>query len=83
MMEEFPSSREDEGILEDADATTEGGAVEVQAGATPPLSQPSAKKGALYVSIAMQRLIAFTVGKKATGQTCAPSYLKSNSHSSK
>ena len=33
-MEDLPSSREDEGILEDADATTEGAAVEVQAGAT-------------------------------------------------
>ena len=72
-MEELPLSREYEGILEDADATTEGGAVEVQAGATRPLSQPSAKKGALHVPIAMEKLIASTVGKKATGQTCAPS----------
>ena len=83
MMEELPSSREDEGILEDADATTEGAVVEVQAGATRLLSQPSAKKGAFQVPIAMEKLIASTVGKKATGKTCAPSYLKSNSHSSK
>ena len=60
-MEEFPSSREDEGILEDVDATTEGDAVEVQAEATRPLSQPSAKKGALHVPIAMGKLIASTV----------------------
>ena len=79
----MPSSREEEGVLEDADAKTEGGAVEVQAGATRPLSPPSAKKGALHVPIAMQRLISPTVGKKATVQTCAPSYLKINSHSSK
>ena len=46
MMEELPSSREDEGILEDADATAEGSAVEAQEGATRPLSQLSAKKGA-------------------------------------
>ena len=45
-MEEFSSSREDEGILEDMDAKTEGSAVEVQAGATRPLSDPSTKKGA-------------------------------------
>ena len=83
MMEEFPSSREDEGILEDADATTEGAAVEVQAGATRPLSQPSAKKEALHVPITMEKLIASTVEKKVTRQTCAPFYLKSNSHSSK
>ena len=83
MMEELSSSREDEGILEDADATTEGAAVEVQAGAAQPLSRPSAKKGALHVPIAMERLVASTVGKKATGQTCAPSYFKNNSHSSK
>ena len=83
MMEELPSSREDKGILEDVDATTEGDAVEVQAGATRPLSQPSAKKGALYVPISMEKLIASTVEKKANGQTCAPFYLKSNSHSSR
>ena len=73
MMEELPSSREDERILEDADATTEGDAVEVHAGATQPLSQPSAEKGELHVPIATERLIASTVGKKATGQTCDPS----------
>ena len=83
MMEEFPSSREDEGILEDADAAAEGAAVEVQAGATRPLSQPSTKKGVLHVPIAMERLISSTVGNRATGETCAPSYLKSNIHSSK
>ena len=83
MMKEFPSSIEDEGILEDADATTEGAAVEVQAGATRPLYQPSAKKGVLHVPIATEKLITSTVGKKANGQTCAPSYLKSNIHSPK
>ena len=82
-MKELPSSREDEGILEDADATAEGAAVEVQARATRPLSQPSAKKGALHVPIAMEKLIASTVENKATGQTCVPFYLKNNSHSSK
>ena len=46
MMEELPLYREDEGILEDSDATAQGAAVEVQAEATQPLSQPSAKKGA-------------------------------------
>ena len=83
MMEELPSSREDEGILEGADATTEGAAVEVQAGATLPLSQPSSKKGALYVPITIEKLIASTVQKKATGQTCASFYLNNNSHRSK
>ena len=41
-MEELPSSREEEGILEDVDAdvTSEGAVVEVQAGATQPLSHP-------------------------------------------
>ena len=73
MMEEFPSSREDEDILQGADATPEGDAVELQAGATRPPSQPSSKKGALHVPIAMEKLIASTVGKKDTGQTCAPS----------
>ena len=82
-MEELPSSIEDEGILEDADATPEGAAVEVQARATRPLSQPSAKKGELHVPIAMEKLIYYTVEKKATGKTCAPFYLKSNSHISK
>ena len=38
MMEELPSSREDEGILEDVDATTKWAAVEVQTEATKPLS---------------------------------------------
>ena len=83
MMEELPSSREDEGILEDADATTEGAAVEVQAGAMLSLPQPSVKKGALHVTIAMEKLIASTVEKKAAGQTCAPFYLNNKSHSSK
>ena len=82
-MEELPSSREGKGILEDADATTEGSAVEVQAGATQPLSQPSVKKGALHVPIAMEKLVASTVEKKAIGQTYVPFYLKNNSHSSK
>ena len=72
-MEELPSSREDKGILDDAEARTEGAAMEVQAGATRPLSQQSVKKGALHVLIAMDKLIASTVGKKVTGQTCAPS----------
>ena len=78
MMEELPSSREDKGIMEDVDAATEGAAVEVQAGATRPLSQTSVKKGALHVPNAMERLIASTVEKKSTGKTCDPSYLKSN-----
>ena len=65
-------SREDEGILEDADATTEGASVEVRAGATRQLSQPSANKGVLRVPIEMEKLIASTMEKKATGQTCAP-----------
>ena len=75
-MEELPSSREDEGILEDADATTEGDAVEVQVETTRPLSQTSAKKGVVHVPIAMERLIASTVGNKATGQTCPPLQLE-------
>ena len=83
MMEELPSSRKDKGILEDADAATEGAAVEVQADAIRPLSQPSAKKGALHVPIAMEKLIASTEDKKAIGQTYVPFYLKNNSHSSK
>ena len=70
-MEELPSSRKYEGILEDTDATTEGAAVEVQAGSTRPLSQPSEKKGVLHVPIAMERLIVSSVGKKSIGQTCA------------
>ena len=73
MVGELPSSREDKGILEDVDATTEEAAVELQAGATQPLYQPSAKQGVLHIPIAMERLIASNVGKKATGQTCAPS----------
>ena len=81
--EELPSSREDEGILEDMDAKIEGSTVEVQEEATRPLSQPSSKKGALHVPIAMGKLIAFIVGKKATGKTYFPFYLKNNSHSSK
>ena len=72
MMEELPSSRKDEGILEDADAATEGDAVEVQVEAMRPLSQPSAKKGLLHVPIVMERHIASTVRKKATGKICAP-----------
>ena len=80
MMEELPSSREDEGILEDVDATTEVGAVEVQTEATQPLSHPSAKKGALHVPTAMEKLIAPTVDKKATGGKFAPFYLNNNSH---
>ena len=83
MMEELPSSREDEVILENVDATTEGAAVEVQTEATQMLSQPSAKKGALHVPIAMEKLIASTVDNKATGKTYFPFYLNNNSHSSK
>ena len=83
MMEELLSSRKDEGVLEDADAETERAAVDVQAEAMRPLSQPSAKKGELHVQIGMERHIASAVGKKATGKTCAPSCLSSNSHSSK
>ena len=83
MMEELPSSREEEGILEDMDVTTEGAAVEVQAGATRPLSQPSAKKGVLHVPIAMEKLVASNVEKKATGKTYVTFYFKNNSHSSK
>ena len=82
-MEELTSSREDDGILEDVEATTEGAAVEVQAEATQLLSQPSAKKGALHVPTAMGKLIASIVEKKANGQTYVPFYLKNNSHSSK
>ena len=82
-MEELPSSREYEGILEDVDATTAGAAVEIQAEATRPLSRPSAKKGALHVPIAMEKIIASNVYKKATGQTYVPFFLKNNSHSSK
>ena len=83
MVEELPSSREDEGIQENADATLEGAAVEVQTEAMQLLSQPSEKKGALHVPIAMEKLIASTVEKKATGETYVPFYLKNNSHSSK
>ena len=83
MMGELPSSREDEGILEDTDAATEAAAVGVQAEETQPLSQPSAKKGELQVPIGMEEHIASTVVKKATGRTWAPSCLRSNSHSSK
>ena len=83
MMEELPSSREDEGILEDVDATTEGAEVEIQSEATRPLYQPSVKNGALHVPIAMEKLIASTVEKKSIGQTYAPFYLKNNSHSFK
>ena len=83
MMEELPSSRENEDILEDVDVTTEWSAVEVQTEATQPLSQPSVKKGALHVPIAMEKLIASTVEKKAIGKTYVPFYLKNNSNSSK
>ena len=83
MMEDLPSSIEDEGILEDADATIEGSSVEVQLGETLPLSRPSANKGALNVPIAMEKLIASTVEKKATDKICAPFYLKNNIHISK
>ena len=83
MMEELPSIRKDEGILEGVDATTEGATVEVQSEATQPLSQTSDKKEALHVPITMEKLIASTVEKKATGQTYVPFYLKNNSHSSK
>ena len=82
-MEELPSSREDEGILEYMDVMTEWAAVEVQIEATQPLSHPSVKKVALHVPIAMEKLIASTVEKKATGQTYVPFYLNNNSHSSK
>ena len=61
MMEELPSSRGDEGILEDVEATTEGDALEVQTEATQSLSQTSAKKGALHVPIAMEKLISSAV----------------------
>ena len=82
-MKATPSSREDEGILEDVDATTEWAAVEVQTEAKKLLSQPSVKKVALYVPISMEKLIASTVKKKAIGQTYVPFYLKNNGHSSK
>ena len=82
-MEELPSSREDEGILEKVDAMTEGVAVEVQTEATQPLSQPSGKKVALHVPTPMEKLIASTVEKKDNGQTYAPFCLNNNSHSSK
>ena len=61
MMEELPSSREDEGVLEYMDAMTEWAAVEVQTEATQPLSRPSVKKGVLHVPIAMEKLIASAV----------------------
>ena len=83
MMEELPSSREDEGIQENADATIEGAAVEVHVGIMRLLSQPSAKKGVFHFPIAMDKLIASIVENRATGKTCAPFYLKNNSHSSK
>ena len=83
MMEELPSSRENKGILEDVGAMTEWDAVEVQTEATQPLSQPSAKKGALHVPIAMETLIVSTVEKKATGKTYVPFYLKNNIQRSK
>ena len=83
MMGELPSSRKDKGILEDADAATEGAAVEVQSEAMQPLSQPLSKKGVLHIPIVMERHIASTVGKKATGKKCSPSCLRSNIHSSK
>ena len=83
MMEELPSSREEKGILEEAEAMTDGAGVEVQAGATRPLSQPSLKKGGLHVPIALEKLISSVVEKKGTGQICSPLYLKNNSHSSK
>ena len=83
MMGGLPSSREDGRILGDADVVIEGAAVEVQEGATQPLSQPSVKKGALHVPIAMERLTVSNVGKNATRQTSAPSYLKSKRHSYK
>ena len=73
MMEELPSSREDEEILEDVDVTTEGAAVEVQTEATQPLSQTSAKKGALQVPIAMEKLIASTVRRMPLGKHVPPS----------
>ena len=72
-MEELPSSREEEGILEGAYATTEGATVEVQAGATRPLSQPSAKKEALQVPIPMEKLVAPTVKKRPMGKHVPPS----------
>ena len=71
-MEELPSSREYEGILEDADATIEGAAVEVQAGATQPLFQPSANKGALHVPIAMEKPIAPMWGRRPLGKHVTP-----------
>ena len=73
MMKELPSSREDEGVMENADAATEGAAVEVQEEATRPLSHPIVKKGEFHVPIGMERHITSTVGGKATGRTCAPS----------
>ena len=73
MMKELPSYREDEGILEDVEATTEWAAVEVQTEATQPLSQPSVKKGALHVPIATEKLIASTVEKKELGKHVPPS----------
>ena len=82
-MEELPSSREDEGIMEDVEATTEWAAVEVQTESTQPLSHPSVKKGALHIPIKMEKLIASTVEKKAIGQTYVLFYLKNNSHRSK
>ena len=82
-MEELPSSREDKGIMKDVDATTECAAVEVHAEATQPMYQTSAKKGELHVPTAMEKLIASTVEKKATGQTYVPFYLNNNIHSSK
>ena len=81
MMEELPLSREDEGIMDDVDAMTEWAAGEVQTEATKPLYQPSLKKGALHVTIGMEIQIDSTVGKNATGQTCAPYCLRTNSHS--
>ena len=82
-MDEFPLSREDAGILEDVDATTEWAVVEVQTEATQPSSQPSVKKGALHIPIEMEKLISSTVEKKVIGKMYVSFYLKNNSHSSK
>ena len=69
--------------MEAVDATAEWSEVEVKIEATQPLSQISVKKWALHVPIAMEKLIASTVEKKAIGENYVPFYLKNNSHRSK
>ena len=54
--------------------------MEVQIESTQPLYQPSEKKVELHVPIAMKKIIASSVEKKATGKTYVPFHLKNNTH---